>query len=480
MYIVMITPECAPVAKVGGLGDVAQGLSYELSIRGNAVELILPKYDCMRYDRIWGLTLSYSGLRVPYFGGTIECNVWFGFVDGLKCFFIDPQSQHLFFNRGVFYGHGDDIERFAFFCRAALEFLQKSGRNPDIIHCHDWQTGLVPLLLFELYKFQGMTHPRVCYTIHNIGHQGITGEHTLRQVGLDPGYHMRPDRVQHDSSPFAVNLMKTGIVFSNYVTTVSPRYADEVRTSDMGQGLQPVLNTHHAKFSGVLNGIDYNVWNPEIDRHIPFHYSMDDLLGKDEDQKALRHRLLLRDEAKPIVSVIGRLDWQKGVDLVRHAMFYSLARGCQFVLLGSSPDARINADFWRLKHDQNDNPDCHLELGYNEELAHLIYAGADMIVIPSIYEPCGLTQMIGMKYGTVPVVRNTGGLADTVTDAVNGFTFNDYNYEGLEWGLGRAIDCWFRQPETFRQMVMDAMRVDYSWNRPATEYLRIYQTIREA
>lgn len=478
MYIVMITPECAPVAKVGGLGDVAQGLSYELSIRGNDVELILPKYDCMRYDRIWGLAPSHQGLMVPFAGEIIACDVWFGFVDGLKCYFIDPHSRHLFFNRGVFYGHGDDVDRFAFFCRAAMEFLQKSGKHPDVIHCHDWQTGLVPLLLFELFKFQGMTHPRVCYTIHNIGHQGLTGEHTLRQVGIDPAYHMRRDRCEDDYA-HAVNLMKTGIVYSNYVTTVSPRYADEVRTSNMGHGLQPVLNTHHAKFSGVLNGIDYNVWNPEIDRHIPFHYTATDLDGKYSNQHALRDRLLLRDEAKPVVCVIGRLDWQKGVELVRHALFYSLAGNAQFVLLGSSPDSRINHDFWQLKHQFNDNPDCHLELAYNEELAHLIYAGADMIVIPSVYEPCGLTQMIGMKYGTVPVVRNTGGLADTVTDGVNGFTFNDYNYQGLEWGLGRAIDLWYNDPAAFRTILLTAMNTDYSWNLPASEYLKIYDRIRE-
>jgi starch synthase len=488
MYVVMITPECAPVAKVGGLGDVAQGLSYELSIRGNSVELILPKYDCMRYDRIWGLSPSFQGLMVPFHGELIHCDVWFGFIDGLKCYFIDPHSHHLFFNRGVFYGHRDDVERFAFFCRAALEFLHKAGKNPDIIHCHDWQTGIVPLLLFELYKYQGFTHPRVCYTIHNIGHQGLTSEHTLRQVGIDPGYHMRTDRCQDDYSPYTVNLMKTGIVFSNFITTVSPRYAEEVRTSTLGHGLQPVLNRHSDRFSGVLNGIDYNVWNPEIDRHIPFPYTVENIAGKYSNSQALRDRLLLRQESKPIVSVVGRLDRQKGVELVRHAMFYALSHACQFVLLGSSPDAKINHDFWRLKHQFNDNPDCHLELAYNEELSHLIYAGADMIVIPSIYEPCGLTQMIGMKYGTVPIVRNTGGLADTVFDADhsprpvderNGYVFNDYNYEGLESAMSRAIDRWYADPDGFRQLAINAMNTDYSWNLPASEYLAIYERIRE-
>jgi starch synthase len=333
-----------------------------------------------------------------------------------------------------------------------------------------------------------MTHPRVCYTIHNIAHQGLAGEGILRQVGLDPGYFMRPDRCQDDYSPGTVNLMKTGIVFSNFVTTVSPRYAQEIRSSWLGLGLEPVLNRHSDKINGVLNGIDYNVWNAEIDPHIPFHFSADAIDNKHRNKEALRHRLLLRQEFKPVVCVIGRLDKQKGVELIRHAMFYVLAQGCQFVLLGSSPDSGISRDFQQLKREFNDNPDCHLELAYNEELAHLIYAGSDMIVIPSIYEPCGLTQMIGMKYGTVPVVRNTGGLADTVFDADysplpshqrNGFVFNDYNHEGLESALGRAIHLWQHQPEAFRELAVNAMRTDYSWNHPADEYLKIYEFIRE-
>jgi starch synthase len=484
----MITPECAPVAKVGGLGDVAQGLSYELSIRGNAVELILPKYDCMRYDRIWGLTRTLTGLMVPFHSESISCDVFFGFVDGLKCFFIEPHSPHNFFNRGVFYGQRDDPERYAFFCRAALEFLLQSNKHPEIIHCHDWQTGLVPLLLFESFKYRGMTHPRVCYTLHNVGHQGLTGEHILRQVGLNPAPYMRSDRVQDDYSPSTVNLMKTGIVFSNFVTTVSPGYAREIRTTTLGHGLQRVLNIHGAKLGGVLNGIDYNTWNPEVDRLIPFHYSAEEVGDKYGNKEALRNRLLLRQEFKPIVAVVGRLDRQKGVELVRHAMYYALSHGGQFVLLGSSPDAKISHEFGRLKHELNDHPDCHLELAYNEELSHLIYAGSDMIVIPSIYEPCGLTQMIGMKYGTVPVVRNTGGLADTVFDADhapkpynerNGFVFNDYNYQGLESAMSRAFRMWYETPQYFRELAVNGMRTDYSWNRPGTDYMNIYEFIRE-
>lgn len=488
MYIVMISPECAPAAKVGGLGDVVQGLSRELSTRGNAVEVILPKYDCMRYDRIWGLQKTYGDLWVPYHDQHVHCDVYFGIVDGLKCFFIESHSFKNFFNRGTFYGHQDDTERFAFFCRAALEFMWKANKHPEVIHCHDWQTGLVPVLLFDVYKPMGMTHPRVCYTLHNLKHQGVTGEHTLRQVGLNPADYMTPERLQDNFNHGAINLMKGGIVYSNFVTTVSPRYADEIKYSDFGCGLQHALYVHSVKFGGVLNGVDYNVWNPEIDPWVACQYTIDTLDDKYKNKEALRNRLWLRQDFKPIVAVISRLDHQKGVELIRHGMFYALANGCQFILLGSSPDPSTNDDFWGLKHQLNDNPDCHLEISYNEELAHLIYAGADMIVIPSAFEPCGLTQMIAMKYGTIPVVRGVGGLADTVFDADyvskpyherNGYVFDGFDHAGVESALGRAIGLWYSYPQYFRELMVNGMRYDYSWNHPGGHYLNIYNYIKE-
>lgn len=488
MFIVMVTPECAPVAKVGGLGDVVHGLSKELSIRGHSVEVILPKYDCMRYDRIWGLTKTYSNLWVPYYNQWLHCDVYFGFVDGLKCFFIEAHSPHNFFNRGMFYGHHDDVERFAFFCRAALEFLLKTNKHPDILHCHDWQTGLVPVLLYEMYQHLGMRHPRVCYTLHNVGHQGLHGEQILRQVGLNPGALTRRDRLLDDYRHAAINLMKGGIVYSNFVTTVSPRYTDEIRHTGLGMGLQPTLNAHHQKLGGVLNGVDYNVWNPEVDPHIAKRYSTTSLQDKYVNKEALRNRLWLRQDFKPLIAFVGRLDPQKGVDLIFHTVPYCLQRGCQFVLLGSSLQGHINSAFWNLKRQFNDHPDCHLEIGYNEELAHLIYAGADIILVPSGYEPCGLTQMIGLKYGTVPVVRNVGGLADTVFDANhshkpyherNGFVFNDYNWQGLESALNRAIGLWQHYPQYFRELMLNGMRYDFSWNRPGQDYLNIYNHIKQ-
>lgn len=488
MFIVQVATECAPVAKVGGLADVVYGLSRELEIRGNAVEIILPKYANMRYDKIYDLRVSYQDLWVPWFGGAIHCTVYFGFVNGLKCFFIEPHSEEHFFDRAGYYGYLDDHLRFAFFSKAALEFLLKTGKRPDIIHCHDWQTGLLPVLLFEIYKYHGMDHPRVCYTIHNFKHQGIAGENVLWATGLGrPWHYFHRDRLQDGYNPSAINYMKAGIVYSNFVTTVSPQHAWEARYSDQGYGLGHVLFIHQNKFSGVLNGLDYDFWNPKTDAHIPYHYDRVERLGKSLDKQALRHRFWLAENHKPIIAYVGRLDWQKGIHLIRHGLFYSLWNNAQFVLLGSSPEAGTNDYFWHLKHYLNDSPDCHLEIGFNEELAHLIYAGADMLIVPSVFEPCGLTQMIGLRYGTVPIVRAVGGLLDTVFDwdyseksryERNGFVFNQEDYQALESAMARAIRLWHEDQNRFDELVANGMACDYSWNKPGQYYLNIYEHIR--
>ncbi|GAB4376048.1 MAG: glycogen synthase GlgA [Elainellaceae cyanobacterium] len=489
MYIVQIASECAPVVKAGGLGDVVYGLSREIELRGHAVEIILPKYDCMRYDQIWGLHEAYSDLWVPWYDGAIRCQVYCGWVHGRLCFFIEPQSEDNFFNRGVYYGCVDDHLRFAFFSKAALEFLLRTNKRPDIIHCHDWQTGLVPVMLFEIYKYSGMDHQRVCYTIHNFKHQGIAGTNILWATGLNrEDYYFSYDRLQDNFNPFALNFMKGGIVYSNFVTTVSPHHAWEAHYGEFGYGLGHTLELHQQKFSGILNGIDYEVWNPEIDRFIPAQYNAETLTDKAKNKKALRERLWLQDEDKPIIAYIGRLDEQKGVHLVHHAIYYSLHRNAQFVLLGSATEASINNWFWHEKNFLNSNPNVHLELGFNEELSHLIYAGADIIVVPSNFEPCGLTQMIGLRYGTVPIVRGVGGLINTVFDRDydhyhapeerNGYVFFQTDYPALESAMDRAIGLWSYYPEEFEKLQMQGMSYDYSWNHPGESYINIYEHIR--
>jgi starch synthase len=488
MYIVMVAPECAPVAQAGGLGEVVFGLSRELEIRGNSVEIIIPKYRNMRYDQIYGLCVTFQDLWVPWYGGKVHCTVWFGFVHGRKCFFIEPHSADNFFERSSYYGDHDDALRFAFFSKAALEFMLQSGKRPDIIHCHDWQTGLVPVMLFEQYQQAGFGDRRVCMTIHNFRHQGVTGTEVLRATNLQPeGRFMVRERLADDARPGAVNLLKGGIVYANFVTTVSPRHAWEARVSDQGDGMGHTLHVHQDKFGGILNGVDYDLWNPELDPMIVQNYSADDPDGKYANKKALRDRFLLRDEYKPIVAYVGRLDEQKGVHLIRHAMKFALGQGAQFVLLGSSPDPAIQEGFWQLKREMNDNQDCHLELAFTAELAHLIYAGSDILIMPSMFEPCGLAQLIAMKYGTVPAVRSIGGLADTVHDRDhsdapwelrNGYVFHNTDNAAVESALQRAIGLWFSFPDQFRDLMINAMRADYSWSTSGQHYLNVYQHIR--
>ncbi|AFL76283.1 glycogen synthase [Thiocystis violascens] len=487
MQIAMVSAECAPIAKAGGLGDFVQGLSRALVGRGATVDVFLPYYDVSRLDSVTGLREVYRELRVPFHDQWLTCRVLGGAMEGVNCLFIDPRSPHGFFQRGRIYGESDDPERFAFFARAVLEFLLQSGRRPDILHCNDWQTGLIPVLLYEIYQALGLTSTRVCYTLHNLGYQGQVGESILRQVGLDPRRLMAPDRLLDPQDTRVANLLKGGIVFSNFVNTVSPRYAWEIQETDQGMGLQSLLKTHTHKFGGVLNGIDPSIWSPEVDPLIPVNFGSDSLPSKAANRQALRARLGLRDAEKPILAIVSRLDRQKGVHLMEHGIRYALAHDSQVVLLGTALDPVIAERFARLKHETEPNPDCHLELGYDEALAHLIYAGADLILIPSLYEPCGLTQMIAMKYGVVPVVRRVGGLADTVFDANysdkpfevrNGYLFDDLTEAGLESALSRAIGLWRGFPEYFRQLRVNGMRADFSWSLPGQQYLDIYAQIR--
>ncbi len=484
----MVAPECAPVAQAGGLGEVVFGLSRELEIRGNAVEIILPRYRRMRSDQIYQLCVAYQDLWVSWYGGAVHCTVWFGFVHGRKCYFIEPHSADGFFERGSYYGDEDDATRFAFFCKAAVEFMFQSGKRPDVIHCHDWQTALVPVLLFEQYEGAGMDTQRVCLTVHNFRHQGICGEDVLWATGLLPVERFTtPERLGDGYRPGTVNLLKGGIAYANFVTTVSPQHDWEAACTDQGMGLGHALFVHRDKRGGILNGVDYDVWNPEVDPLIAGNYSADAPDGKYANKWALRQRLWLRDTYQPIVAYVGRLDTQKGVDQIEHAIWYTLRHGAQFVLTGCSTDAAVNARFQRLKEQLNDHPDCHLELEYSAELAHLVYAGADLLVMPSLFEPCGIAQLIAMKYGTVPVVRAIGGLCDTVFDREhsgqpwherNGFVFHQPDNAAVESALCRAFGLWHDYPGEFRELMVNGMRRDHSWSWPGQHYLDVYDHIR--
>lgn len=485
MYVVMIAPEISPAAKVGGLADVVVGLSRQLMDMGHTVEVICPMYSCLRYEQIDNLHEVYEELRVPHFNEWKSEKVFNGTVSGISTFFVT--CGH-YTQRESIYGYDDDLFRFTYFCRAALEYMYKAGKRPEIIHCHDWGTALVPVIYFDMYGELGWEESRVVFTIHNNECQGLCwyGDKLLGMVGLDCGKYHTPDRMQDDGKPNCINLMRGGIVYSNFVTTVSPTFALEMKTPQGGRGLHHVLDAYSSKIGGVINGIDYTNWNPETDQKIAHNYSCENFVDKYKNKYALREWLQLGDSWKPIVSVVSRLTHQKGLDLIKHAIYSTLRMEGQFILLGESPDGGTNDIFWGIKKELGDSPDVHLWIGYHEDLAHMIYAGSDLFLVPSIFEPCGLTQMIALRYGTVPVVRQTGGLADTVFDVdnsghglanSNGYSFFNADPAELDSALSRGIRLWYEHPDTFQKIAENGMRCDYSWADPALDYENIYRFI---
>ena len=496
MYVIHIASELAPLAKVGGLADVLIGLSREESWKGLDVDIIIPKYDCINIDEIRDFSIDRSDILSFYEGEWYPNTVWVGWVENIKVYFIEPHHPRHFFNRGCFYGCHDDIERFLYFSRAAMEFLFKKQLQPDIIHIHDWQTAAIAPIYNELYRKLGYTKPKVISTIHNIEYQGRCAAADLNKIGLDGGALAAPDKLQDPYDPKLVNLLKGAIVYADFITTVSPNYAKEVKTPQGGRGLDGVLRQYDGKFAGVLNGIDYSYWNPEIDRYLPAHFSPREIpeSKKDHntidrkayDKRILRERLSLAEGYKPIVGCITRLVPQKGIEMIKHALKYTLKNHGQFVLLGSSPIPSISDEFQALANHYAEHPDVHLFLRHQEDLAHLIFAGSDMFIVPSIFEPCGLTQLIALKYGAIPVVRKTGGLADTIFDVdysgrpfeeTNGYTFDFPDDIGIESALARAFDCWFHDPQKWRQLMINGMNIDFSWNRSSDQYIQIYKKL---
>lgn len=492
MHIIHIAAELAPIAKVGGLADVALGLCRELSWKGHDVDIILPYYDCIDINQIRDFSVIMTDLQSYYEGEWISNSVWMGWVENLKVFFIESHHKRHFFDRGCFYGCEDDIERFLYFSRAALEFIHHSDLSPDIIHLHDWQTAAIAPLYYNVYQHMGLTKPKITFTIHNIEYQGKCSPKNIDYIGLDSQQELTPAKMQDPYDSNTINLLQGAIVYSDFVTTVSPTYAKEVLTPQEGKGLESILKNHEAKFCGILNGIDYSYWNPEIDRHLPSHYSPREIPKNKKDhnilnQKAfikhlVREKLMLDEVHKPIVGCIARLVPQKGIELIEYALKYALEHNGQFLLLGSSPIQSIQDHFHHLQHKFSDNPNVHLTLHHQEELAHLIYAASDMFIVPSRFEPCGLTQMIALKYGSIPIVRNTGGLADTIVDVdggrpfeeTNGYVFENYTQEGIQSALDRAFDTWFHKPDFWRKLLIQGMNIDFSWNHPSDAYLKIY------
>ncbi|XP_065878884.1 probable starch synthase 4, chloroplastic/amyloplastic isoform X2 [Euphorbia lathyris] len=485
LYVIHIAAEMAPVAKVGGLGDVVAGLGKALQKRGHLVEIILPKYDCMQYDGIGDLRALDVTVESYFDGKLFKNKIWVGTIEGLPVYFIEPHHPDKFFWRGQFYGEHDDFRRFSFFSRAALELLHQSGKKPDIIHCHDWQTAFVAPLYWDIYAPKGLNTARICFTCHNFEYQGTAPASELVSCGLDVQQLNRPDRMQDNSSHDKINAIKGAVVFSNIVTTVSPTYAQEVRTAEGGKGLHLTLNFHAKKFIGILNGIDTDAWNPATDTFLNVQYNANDLQGKAENKLAIRKHfgLSTADARKPLVGCITRLVPQKGVHLIRHAIYRTLELGGQFLLLGSSPVAHIQREFEGIANHFQNHEHIRLILKYDESLSRSIYAASDMFIIPSIFEPCGLTQMIAMKYGSIPIVRKTGGLNDSVFDVHddsipvqfrNGFTFLNPDEQGINNALERAFNYYKNDPEGWKELVQKDMNIDFSWESSASLYEDLY------
>ncbi|TYJ13301.1 hypothetical protein E1A91_A10G042400v1 [Gossypium mustelinum] len=485
LYIVHIAAEMAPVAKVGGLGDVVTGLGKTLQKKGHLVEIILPKYDCMQYDGIHDLRALDVTVESYFDGKLFQNKIWVGTVEGLPVYFIEPHHPNKFFWRGQYYGEHDDFKRFSFFSRAALEFLLQAGKKPDIIHCHDWQTAFVAPLYWDLYAPKGLNSARICFTCHNFEYQGTASASELASCGLDAQELNRPDRMQDNTARDSVNPVKGAIVFSNIVTTVSPTYAQEVRTAEGGKGLHSTLNSHSRKFMGILNGIDTDAWNPATDNFLKVQYSANDMQGKAENKAAMRRNLGLSsaDDQRPLVGCITRLVPQKGVHLIKHAIYRTLEMGGQFVLLGSSPVPQIQREFEGIANQFQNHEHIRLILKYDESLSHAIYAASDMFIIPSIFEPCGLTQMIAMRYGSVPIARKTGGLNDSVFDVNeetiphqirNGFTFTTPDEQGINGAVERAFNFYKNNKESWKQLVQKNMNIDFSWDSSASRYEELY------
>ncbi|GAB2298877.1 Soluble starch synthase 3, chloroplastic/amyloplastic [Dionaea muscipula] len=450
LHIVHIAVEMAPIAKVGGLGDVVTSLSRAIQDLNHHVDVILPKYDCLNLTNVKDLHYQRS-----YSWGGTEIKVWFGKVEGLPVYFLEPANG--FFGTGCIYGRSDDAQRFGFFSHAALEFLHQNGFHPDIIHCHDWSSAPVAWLFKDHYLQYGLSKARVVFTIHNL--------------------------------EFGAQFIGKAMAYADKATTVSPTYSKEI----VGN---PLVAPHLGKFYGIQNGIDPDIWDPYNDKFIPVSYTSENVIeGKQAAKKALQQRLGIKTADLPLVGIVSRLTHQKGIHLIKHAIGRTLERNGQVVLLGSAPDPRIQTDFLNLKNELHsaDNHDrARLILTYDEPLSHLIYAGADFIVVPSIFEPCGLTQLVAMRYGSIPVVRKTGGLYDTVFDVdhdkeraqalgleTNGFSFEGADAGGVDYALNRAISAWYDGRDWFNSLCKRVMEQDWSWNRPALDYLELYYAARK-
>jgi starch synthase len=468
MRIALVASEGVPFSKTGGLADVVGALPKALAAAGHNVEVILPRYRMTKPGKVLAHGKS---LTLPLSSGFKYAAMQDGGeLAGAR--FLLVECPEFFDREGLYQVNGEDHPdnhlRFAAFSLAALEYLKREDTPPDIIHCHDWQTALVPIYLRNLYendRFFAKTG--VVFTIHNLGYQGQFPPHYLPQISLHAGL-FTMDCLEFYGK---VNLLKGGIVFSDFITTVSRKYAEEIQTPEFGYGLEGVLRTRADRLQGIVNGVDYEAWDPATDKLIPAPYSPADLKGKQLSKKALLDR--------PIIGIVSRFAAQKGFDLIAEILEQLMEMDLYIVALGTG-EPHYEELFRNMAAKY---PDKFLvKVAYDNTLAHQIEAGADMFLMPSRYEPCGLNQIYSMKYGTVPVVRATGGLDDTVEpfDGKNGtgFKFSEYASAPLLATIRQAVET-YRQPKLWQRLMLNDMRKDFSWESSAKRYAKIFQEVKK-
>ncbi len=479
LHVIFAVSEAAPYAKTGGLADVAGALPRALARLGVEVKVILPRYRGEKAGAV-GQCVTES-LRVPFAFGTRTAAIYRDEYKGVPFYFVDAPE---YFDRPGIYGptpseeYPDNAERYAFFSRAVVEWARGLERPPDLFHCNDWQTGLIPLYLRTAYGDDPiLRRAATLFTIHNLAYQGLFSPTLLERFGLSPEVYRTEGGIEFYGSASA---MKAGIVFAHAISTVSRTYAQEIQTPEYGHGLDGLLRARRHRLVGILNGVDYEEWNPETDPFIAANYSVENLEGKRACKADLLRTMGLPEQMeRPVIGSISRLVAQKGFDLVREAAEGLLQADVTYVLLGSGE--RELEEFFRAW--QRAHPDrVGVYLGFHNELAHKIEAGADMFLMPSRYEPCGLNQIYSLKYGTVPIVRATGGLDDTIEpfdldrQTGNGFKFSEYRAEHLL----AAVHCARRvyaHPPLWRKCMENGMRADFSWDRSAAQYRELYERV---
>jgi starch synthase len=480
MHIAFVASECVPFSKTGGLADVVGALPKALANLGHQISVYIPRY---RPTRPYEPQLVVRSITVPFDDQYRFCSVVTGEnTAGVRHYFIDYPA---YFEREGLYGtpsgdYPDNAERFALFCRAALEASKILG-VPHVFHCHDWQSALVPVLLRTVYaQDPAFREVSTLLTVHNIGYQGLFPPEILPLLML-PWDLFTISRLEYFGQ---VNFLKGGLVMADAISTVSRKYAQEIQTSEYGFGLEGVLRTRNSNVAGILNGVDYNEWSPETDKYIAANFSAEDLSGKKKCKQDLlaQFGIANTETELPVIGIVSRFAEQKGFDLISQIVD-RLAREEMILTVLGSGDASYEEMFRRLQRHYPHK--IAVKIAYDNKLAHKVEAGADMFLMPSHYEPCGLNQIYSLKYGTVPIVRATGGLDDTIepwdprTGKGTGFKFVEYSGEALLATVKRALED-FRDRASWQQLMRNGMAKDFSWAASAREYSKVYERLRQA